>query len=190
MALNPASLITAPSAAADAGYRALASVASMATIAVLALGLWSSPLAALAALPLPGALAPAVTWVPEATTWTAAHQHLTSAVGLVMLLLGISVAAHKPAFALPADSRAGSTAALGSAVLAQVDQLTHAGVTVAVYGAVVFVVRGVRGRGGETMELFGTASVHLLGAVLALPLALIGFVIGSRPALKPTADNA
>ncbi len=190
MTINLASLITAPTAAADAGYRAVASIVSIAAIAALALGEWSSPLAALASLPLPDALAPALAWVPAAATWTAAHPPLIGGAGFVLLLVGLTVAAHEPVVALPADSRAGSTAALGFAALAQVDQLIQAGFALAACAAVVWVLRGVRGRGVDAAELFGAASVHLLGAVLALPLALVGFGIGSGPAEAPTADDA
>lgn len=190
MTISIASLLAAPTATVDAGYRAAASLASLGALVALTLGDWSSPLGALAAISLPDALAPVLAWVPASAAWTDAHPALTGALGLTLLLLGLTAATHEPSVDLPAESRAGATAALGLAAVTQADQLTQAGVVLGVLVIVMFVVRGVAGRGADTSELVGAAGVHLVGAILAVPLALVGFAIGSTPAAAPTADGA
>jgi len=189
MTVTPAALLSVPTVAADAAYRAVSSLVSIAALVALATGAWPSPLAALAALPLPDKLLPLLAWVPEAATWTTAHSDATAAAGAGLLMLGLIAAAHEPIYALPADSRAGSSAALGLAALAQVDQLPQAAFMLAIFVAAAFAVRSVQGRGVDTSELVGTASLHLLGAVLLVPLALMSFAI-SRGAVATSEDGS
>lgn len=188
MTLTPGTLLSAPTTAVDAGYRAVASLVSLGALGA-SLGPWPSPLAALAAVPLPPEAASALAWVPVAAEWTAEHPALTGVVGFVLLLLGLTAAAHEPTAVLPAASRAGATAALGLAAVAQVDQLAQAGFTLAVFVAGTFVVRGITGRGADTSELLGSSVVHLIGAALAVPLALLPLLIGSKPAEEAKADD-